>query len=364
MIQKLVWESLKFRPLRTALSVLLIGIPVTLMLTLVGLSEGTLEESSRRARGVGADIVIRPKGSSLLSLSSAPMPEGLVPLVRKQPHVTLATGTVIQPLSGLSSVTGVNLEEFNRMSGGFKYIEGGPFRNPDDIILDEFYARQIKAHAGNTINLMNRNWHVAGVVQSGKLGRIFVDLKVLQELTGNHAKLSQIYAKVDDPRNIQTVIDSLKQILVDYPIYSMEELTSLVSVNNVPMLSGFIDVVIGISIVIGFAVVFLSMYTSVLQRTREIGILKALGASRWYVLNVILREAVLLALAGTVLGIALSFGAKWIIQTFVPASLTQTIVPGWWPIAGAIALVGALIGALYPGWRAARQDPIEALAYE
>lgn len=364
MINKLVLENLKQRPIRTSLSVLLIAVPVTLILTLVGLSKGTLEDSARRQRGVGADIVIRPRGSSLLSLSSAPMPEGMLRMLREMPHVTVATGTVIQPLSGFNSITGVDLDAFTKMSGGFRYLEGGPFARPDDVIIDEFYARQENAHAGSTINLLNRNWRVAGIIEGGKLARIILPLRVLQDLTGNTGKLSQIYLKVDRPENVAPVVAALKQKLEGYPIYPMDELLSYFSVNNVPMLRGFIHVVIAIGIIIGFAVVFLSMYTSVLQRTREIGILKSLGASRWYVLNIILREAFLMAIGGTVLGIILSFGARWLIGRLAGASLTQAVVPEWWPIAGGIALIGALLGGLYPGMQAARQDPIEALAYE
>ena len=121
---------------------------------------------------------------------------------------------------------------------------------------------------------------------------------------------------------------------------------------------------VGIAIFIGFAVVCLSMYMAVLQRTREIGILKSLGASRWYVINIILREAVLLAIVGTIMGIAMSYGAKWLLQTFVPASFPPAVDPTWWPIAAAIALFGSVLGALYPGMRAAQMDPIEALSYE
>jgi putative ABC transport system permease protein len=123
-------------------------------------------------------------------------------------------------------------------------------------------------------------------------------------------------------------------------------------------------VIIGLSIVVGFLVVFLSMYTAVLERTREVGILKALGASPGYVLNIIFRETVLLAVAGSVIGILLTYGSRWAIMTLVPSSLTQKIVPGWWPIAGAISVVGALLGSMYPAWKAARQDAIEALSYE
>jgi putative ABC transport system permease protein len=147
-------------------------------------------------------------------------------------------------------------------------------------------------------------------------------------------------------------------------MYSIEELASLYSVNSVPGLSAFIGVIIGLSIVVGFLVVFLSMYTAVLERTREVGILKALGASPGYVLNMIFRETFLLAVAGSVAGILLTYGSRWAIMTLVPASLTQKIVPNWWPIAAAISVAGARLGSTWPGLRAARQDAIEALAYE
>jgi putative ABC transport system permease protein len=100
------------------------------------------------------------------------------------------------------------------------------------------------------------------------------------------------------------------------------------------------------------------------QRTREIGILKSLGASKLLVLKIILLEALFLGLGGSILGIAFSFLGRWLLALLVPASLPQAIVPEWWPIAGAIAMAAAVLGALYPGMLAARQDPIEALAYE
>jgi putative ABC transport system permease protein len=364
LLNKLVLENLKHRPVRTALSILAIGVEVTMMLTVVGLSEGMLEDSARRARGAGADIWIRPPGSAVIGLSSAPMPEKILEFFRKQPHVVIATGSVAHPIGGVNTVTGLDFEEFSRMCGGFKFLEGGPFEGPDDIIVDERYARQENIHAGQTIRIMNRDWYVRGVVEPGKLARLIVPLRTLQELTGNTGKLTQAYLKLDDPANTQKVIDSLKAQLKDYQIYSIEEFTSLFSVSNVPGLRAFIHVIIGLSVVVGFLVVFLSLYTAVLERTREVGILKSLGASPAYILNILLRETALLTLAGSVLGIVLTFGTRWAVMTFIPASLTQKTVPGWWPIATGIALAGALIGAAYPGWKAARQDAIEALAYE
>jgi putative ABC transport system permease protein len=361
---KLVIENLKFRPVRSLLSIIAIGLEVTMMLTIVGLSRGMLVDSQQRARGIGADIFIRPRGSSIMSLSSASIDERLVGWLEKQPHVTLALGMVSQPLQGVSSVTGIDLDRFNAMSGGFKFREGGPPRAADDIIVDRYYARQNGLHAGSKLKLLNRQWRVSGIFEEGKLARIVLPIRILQELTGNTGKISQIYVKVDKPANVRPVIDFLKNKLQGYPIYSMEELVSLISVNNTPGLAAFIWVIIGLSIVIGFLVVFLSMYTSVLERTREIGILKALGGTPAFVLGILLKETFLLAVFGSVLGIVFSYVTRWLIMTFVPASLSQYVVPDWWPIAGGIALAGALLGAAYPGWRAARQDPIEALSYE
>ena len=101
--------------------------------------------------------------------------------------------------------------------------------------------------------------------------------------------------------------------------------------------------IIGIGVVIGFAVVCLSMYMAVLQRTREIGILKSLGASKGFILGIILSEALMLGVGGTILGIVMSYGASRLIHALEPASLPMVIVYEWWWIAGVD----------YPGRRAA-----------
>jgi putative ABC transport system permease protein len=361
---KLIFENLRYRPLRTMLSVLLIAIPVTLILTLVGLSEGMLQESAKRTRGVGADILLRPPNSALLSFSTATMPQDLVKWLERQPHVTVAAGTVIASVSGITSVSGVELQAFEKISGGFDYIEGGPFKQPDDILIDDYYARQKKVHVGYSIPVLNHKWRVAGIYASGKLSHIVLPLDVVQDLTSNTRKVSQIYLKLDNPANTQAVIAALGQLLPEHQCYSMQDIVTLTSVANMPGLNSFIDVMVGIAVVIAFAVVCLSMYMAVLQRTREIGILKSLGASRAYILELIVAEAFVMGFCGTAAGILLSYGARWLILTLVPASLQQAIVYSWWPKAGLIALFASLLGALYPGFRAARQDPIEALAYE
>jgi putative ABC transport system permease protein len=286
-VNKLVLENLRQRPVRTCLSVLAIGVEVTMMLTLVGISYGTLHEAARRARGVGADILVRPPASSIISLSSSPMPERLVQFLVKQPHITLATGTMGQPLGGFDVLTGIDLDQFNRLSGGFRFLRGGPFQKDDDIVVDEYYARERKLNVGNTITLANHTWRVSGIFESGKLSHICARLTVLQALTGNPGRLSQIYLKVDNSTRTQLVVDQLRARMPGYSIYTMEEFTSLLTINSVGLLRDFIVVVIGVALIVGFITVTMAMYTAVLERTREIGILKALGASSGYIMNLL-----------------------------------------------------------------------------
>ena len=128
MINRLVIENLRHRPVRTALSAIAIGVQVCMVLTLVGVSEGMLQESARRARGTGADILVRPSGSSIIGFSTD-MPAKYLDVVKEYPEVRLATGTLVVPTGNVDSVTGINIEEFGRLSGGFEFVDGGPFKN-------------------------------------------------------------------------------------------------------------------------------------------------------------------------------------------------------------------------------------------
>jgi putative ABC transport system permease protein len=335
---KLVFENLKHRPVRTLLGIVAIAIKVTLVLTLVGLKDGLLNDLANRARGVGADIMVRPPSSSIITMSGG-MPAGIVAKIDQQPHVAISTGVLQQATDLFNYVTGLDLAQFDKLSGGFRFVSGGPFQGPDDVIVDDFYAKQNKLHVGDTIMQLNRPWHVSGIYQPGMLTRVVVPLKTLQDLTANTGKVSMVYVKLDDPSRTDQVAKQLRSVLKDYRINSMEEITSLYSVSSVPLLKGFIWVVVGLGVVFGFVVVLLSMYTAVL-------------------------ETVVLAIAGSSLGILLSYVTRFVIHYVVPASLIQAIVPAWWPIATAIAIAGALLGALGPGLKAARQDAIEALAYD
>lgn len=364
MINRLVVENLQHRPVRTLLGIAAIALEVAMILTLVGLSRGMLAESARRARGVGADIWVRPPGTSVMTFSTAGMPEGLVRFFESYPGVAVATGNIVHPLGGFDSISGIDFEKFSQMSGGFVFRSGGPFRGPDDIIVDERYAVQNKLRVGGAVKLIGRDWRVCGIVEQGKLARLFLPIKLLQELTGNTGKISQIFVKLDDPKAAEAMVAELKKKLEGYQIYSIEEFASLYSVDTVPGLKPFITVVISLSVIVGFMVVFLSMYTAVLERTREIGILKSLGASRGYVMSLFMREATVLAVGGAVTGILLAFGTQWTIHRFGGPALVQHVVPDWWPWTTLLAISGSLLGTLYPSMKAIRQDTLAALAYD
>jgi putative ABC transport system permease protein len=264
---------------RTLLGMIAISIQVTMVLTLVGLSDGMLNEQASRARGVGADILIRPPGGAIIA-SGGQMLEKIIPVViDKEPHVTAATGTLIFGTDLFNYITGVDLATFNQLNGGFRFVDGGPFQHPDDIMVDDVYASQHKLHVGDSLNNTNHMWRVSGIYVPGMLARLVVPLDTLQNLTGNTGKVSTVYVKVDQDANIPGVIFELSDKLKTYKVYSMEDYTSLFSASNVPMLTDFIWVVVGVGVLVGFLVVFLSMYTAVLDRTREIGVLKMPGGS-------------------------------------------------------------------------------------
>jgi putative ABC transport system permease protein len=361
LIHRLVFENLKHRPVRTLLSVVAIGVEVTLILTLVGVSRGVLGDMAARSRGTGADVLIRPPDSAGFTFSLT-MNEKVVDVVRAQPHVAMATGTYVKYIDSFNSITGIHLDEFNAMSGGLKVKKGRMFQAADEIVVDDVYAQQHHLKPGSTTDLAHP-WNVSGIVEQGKLSRTFADIGALQELFSARDLVSTIYVKLDDPSNTKTVIDALQKQLPTYKVDSIEDFVSLFSTNSVPYIEAFTRVVIGIAVLIGFLVVCLSMYTAVLERTREIGILKALGASPGYIVGILLRETMLLALTGTFVGILMTYGTRSLMGIFAP-SMPQEIVPDWYLLVTGIAVTGSIVGALYPGLRAARQDAIEALAYD
>ena len=367
-MNKLVISNLVNRPVRSLISIVAIAIEVILILLIVGLSLGMLNDTAQRQKGVGADVLVLPPNASQLSnLSGAPMPVKVKDKLAELPHVAVVSPVVqFTSMSGaLEIIAGIDFASYDRLGAPFRFVEGGPFTGPDQMIVDNVFAAQSRTHAGQKLTVLNHEVTVVGIVEQGKGARKYLPIETLQSWIGAQNKATLIYIKADDPRNTKLVIDEAKNYpgLQGYTIRSMDETLSMLSPDNIPMLSTFIKSVITIAVIIGFIVIFQAMYTAVMERTREIGILKSLGATKFYILRAILRETIVLAIVGIVAGIGVSYAARAGLHAKFPLLPIQ-ITMEWLVKATLIALVGAILGALYPAFKAAQKDPIDALAYE
>ena len=368
MMNRMILANLVHRPFRTLISVVAVAVEVTLILLIVGIMLGMLNDSKNRQAGIGADIMVQPPGASLLmGVSGAPVSAKVADKLRQLPHVVAVTPVVSQVMTSgtVEVIDGIDLQSFDAVSGGFRYLSGGPFQGPYDMIIDDLKAGATHHKIGDNIDVLNHTFRVCGIVEHGKGAREFVPIGTLQDLIGAIGKASIFYMKLDDPNNADQVVKAIKNIpgMQQYGVHSLKEYLSLMTSASIPGLSTVIDVVIGIAMIIGFIVIFQAMYTAVMERTREIGILKSLGAGKLYIVNVILRETLLIAIGGVILGIAFSYGARVGLKAKFQ-TLPVLITYGWVVKAAIIALIGSLLGAFYPAIKAAQKDPIDALAYE
>jgi putative ABC transport system permease protein len=365
MIRHMIVQNVLHRPLRTLITVLAVAIEVTLVIIVVGLTSGLLAESAKRIEGVGADIMVQPPSASVfMAFSGAPMPIAIAGKLEQLEYVQAVAPVLLQFNStGLEIVYGIEQDTFKAVTGGFVFHEGRDLGDPNDIIVDDVYAKSKRIKLGQTIHVLEHDFHVVGIVEHGKGARLFVFLSTLQEMAGARDKASVFFIKCDRTDHTAAVIDEIRQLLPRYEIRPLKDFISLMTSSNLPGLGAFINVMIGIAVVIGFLVIFLSMYTTIIERTREIGVLKALGASKPYIVQIILSETTLLCVAGVIGGIGLSFLMRSIFIKLFP-TLTILISVSWILRAGLIAVVGGLLGAAYPAWLASRKDPVEALAYE
>jgi putative ABC transport system permease protein len=375
-MNKLIFANLLHRPLRSIISVLAVAIEVIMILSIVGIFMGMLNDQKTRANGIGADLVMRPSNASVFNgVSGAPMSAALAGPIRKLPHVALVS-PVITKLStdgSIETIFGIEYDSFNALRP-FTFVAGQPFSGPNDVIVDDVFAGATSKNpatgkpyqVGDSIEILNTSFRICGIVEHGRGARKLIPVDTMATLMGvPQGKASIFYIKVDNPANDQDVIKEIQAVpgLQSYPVQTMQEMLSALTPEKLPGFNLALKVVTGIAVIVGFLVIFQSMYTAVLERTREIGILKSMGASKLTIVTVVLRETAVLAVGGVIVGIAATYGVRTLLLHIFPTQHFE--ITSEWLMRGAlIAFAGALLGAMYPAWMASRKDPIDALAYE
>jgi putative ABC transport system permease protein len=367
-MNKLVFANLLHRPMRSIISIFAVAIEVVMILSIVAIFMGMLDDQKQRTNGIGADIVVAPSNASFMNgVGGAPMSARLAEVFRKMPHVAAAAPVISNfNMSGSVEILyGIDYPSFAALKP-FVFLSGGPFEGPYDVIVDDVYARGGPGRTvGAQIKILNHSFRICGIVESGKGGRRLIPIDTMGELTGNDGKASVIYLKADDPSNDHQIIDEIHATkgLENYKVQTMADLISLYTPARFPGFDLALNVVITIAVIVGFLVIFQSMYTAVLERTREIGILKSLGSSKATIVSVVLRETGVLAVAGVLLGIVCTYGVRELLLVRFP-TFSFELTAQWIGQGALIAFAGSIFGALYPAWMAARKDPIDALAYE
>ncbi len=365
MMGEFILRNLAHRPLRTAIAVVGVAVEVALVVLIVGLTSGLLNETAKRIEGIGADIMLQPPNASfLIAFGTAPMPVKIGEKIAEIKYVQTVSPVLFQfNTSGVEVVYGIDNESFRAVSGGFVFLDGRDIEGPDDLLVDDVAAKSKHVRAGGTYRMFEHDWHVAGVVEHGKGARLFVPLATLQELVSARDKASVFFVKCTRPDHTPDVMGQMRQVFPGYTIRPLRDFLSLMTATNIPALEPFINAMIALAVAIGLLVIFLSMYTTVIERTRDIGVLKSLGAGKSFIIRAVLSESAMVCVFGIVAGVLLSYAARAGFLAMFP-TLSILITPGWVLRAAGIALAGAIVGASYPAWLATRKDAVEALAYD
>lgn len=390
--------------LRSLLCALGVGISVCMLVALTGLARGSLFENADRWESVGADLIVFPKGwADQIANRGVGLSEKYAKILRENHGdiVEQAAPLFCWPMKVVGQdhvVAGIAPEQWTMLTGGkalkdgrlfdpdnrfARWLEGrllspaddnavvtiteadlkNPQHNGLELVIDTRLAGAAGLKLGDTLHAANHDWTIVGIVPAGVMTRIFIPLRTAQYLFGDGdiSKCTMILVKLRDGVDVgpaaNLLRDTLKQDVIPPRAYrvTLQEKFSI-------MLT-YVDMVNIIALVIAFLFVMNTLYTMVLERRREIAILRSCGASGGFILRQVLGEAMILSGAGVVIGVAMSFGASALIGHVKPL-LSPELSFRWMLIAAGAAALGAIVSSLYPAWRATRINMAEVLIYE
>ncbi|HZS07576.1 MAG TPA: ABC transporter permease [Blastocatellia bacterium] len=367
-MNSLVGSNLTHHPGRTAASIAGVAVGVILVVLTVGLVRGMLRERGKRDAQVGAEIMVRLSSQQALSPTSLPLsiPMATLDELRKIPGVARVT-PVGQDMEmkgdtglGLRQIDGIEFDSYSAVSH-IRIVAGQPLPATGDVaIVDSRYAADHKTKIGDTLEGLGRRLTIIGIYDPPASSRIKVPLATMQEAREAADKCSMILVKCEKPEQQEEVARLIEAKSEDFRIIFTRDLPSLFA-TGFSGFNVFLDLVAGLAAVISMLVILLTMYTTVTERTRQIGILKSLGASKLFIAGVIEKEALTISALGVIGGLLFALLARALL---IRRGMTIELEPGYIIKASLAGLASGLIGALYPAMRAASQDPVDALSYE
>ena len=365
-MDNLITSNIRQRPIRTLVSVAGIALGVCLVMLFTGLARGMSDDLQRRAANLQAEIIFTRPGSMQLTSSSANLSVRYVELLEQVDGVAAALPVILDVLQsdrgfGFERVEGVEWEDYARVNG-LQLTSGRPPQANDEIVVDTVKARNNDLVVGSFLSLVaNRPYRVVGIYSPESTARVKTTLSGMQAALGSTDRCTYILVKVREGLSREEVARRIDQQVPGNKIQFTDEVFASFE-KTIPYLGVFLNVLVILAAVVSGLVVMLAMYTTITERTREIGILKALGASRGYIVGVIEKEALLISVIGLMVGFLLSFIAGFLIHQVYGLQFQFTWE--WALTAAAIGLLGGGLGALYPALRASNLDAVQALAYE
>jgi putative ABC transport system permease protein len=367
-MESLVANNIRQRPLRALVSMAGVALGVCLVMLFTGLSRGMSNDLQRRSSNLRAEIIFTRPGGMELTTSTASLSTKYADELLKVEGVAQAIPVIRYIFQGgrgfgFEQVEGVDWNAFAAMNE-MSLVAGRAPQGVDEIVIDETKARNGNLSVGGTLALFGgKPYRIVGVYSPESGARVKMSLAAMQDALQAEGKCSYILVKCadgTDPLAVVQRIEAQPSTTGNKIQFTRDLITNIEK--QIPYLSVFLRALVVLSAIVSALVVMLAMYTTITERTREIGMLKALGASRGYIVSVIEREALLISLLGLAAGFAVSFAAGFLINRVYGLLFEY----GWkWALVAAlIGVGGGTLGALYPAMRAANLDPVNALSHE